>query len=141
MNNLTFIKLKIPRLIPKELIESVKGRTFTTERFYEYQENNVSNPYNYLYALVNEEKKIEGYLWAEMNALDGSLFVNTFSVSKSYWHKGDTIKTALEFVRGLYLETGAEMVFWVTQNERFFSKKGLKRSKSFLMEYNELSPE
>lgn len=134
--SLTFIKLKIPRLIPQELIESVKGRTFTPERFYEYQEENVNNPYNYLYALINEEKKIEGYLWAERNALDGSLFVNTFSVSKSYWHKGDTIKMALEFVRDLYLVTKSERVFWVTQNEKFFSKKGLKRSKNVLMEYS-----
>jgi len=136
VEKLQFVPLKIPRLIPLELIESVKGRTFSPEQFIAYQEQQVDNPGNFLYALIDSEKKIQGYLWAELNILDGTLFVNTFSISKDFWGKGSGIKKAIEFLEGLKKKTKAPCVFWVTTNERFFSKHGFKRSKNCLMEYN-----
>lgn len=136
LQKLTFVRLKIPRLIPSELIESVKGRTFTVEQFYKYQEQSLENPYNYLFALIDETKRIHGYLWAEVNALDGSLFVNTFSISKEYWGKGEAIQLAIEFLKTLKEKTKADRVFWCTTNERFFLKHGFKRSKISLLEYN-----
>src|SRR5580692_4060325 len=91
IQKLQFVRLKIPRLIPGILIENVKGRTFTPEQFYKYQESQIDNPFNYLYVLVDEDKKIHGYLWVEVNVLDRSMFVNTFSVDKQYWGKGKAI--------------------------------------------------
>lgn len=133
---LRFIRLQVPRLIPIELIEGVKGRTFTPEQFYVYQEMQIDNPYNFLYAIVDDENKIQGYLWAEVNALDGSLFVNTFSISKNYWGKGEAIHFAVDYVRQLKEQTKSPRVFWCTSNEKFFIKHGFKRSKIALMEYN-----
>lgn len=132
---LTFVKLKIPKLLPYALIEAVKGRTFTPEQFYKYQEDQVKNPYNFLYALVDEGKKIHGYLWAEMNVLDNSLFVNTFSIEKEYWGKGEAVPMVVEFLRELKVKVKAEKVFWITTNERFFLKHGFKKSRNVLMEY------
>ena len=134
--DLEFVRLKIPKLIPLPLIEAVKGRTFTPEQFLKYQEDQVSNPNNYLYALIDEAKKIQGYLWAELNVLDGTLFVNTFSISTEFWGKGDGIKKAVSFLEKLKEKTKAPRVFWVTTNEKFFAKHGFKRSKNCLMEYN-----
>lgn len=134
---LTFIRLKLPTLIPRDLIENVKGRTFTPEQFYEYQLKLVGNPYNHLYAMIDTAKKIKGYLWAESNLLDGSLFVNTFSISKDYWGKGKAVDMATEFLRELKFKTKSTRVFWATTNEKFFIKQGFKRSKIILMEYNE----
>ena len=136
LTELHFVRLKIPRLIPVELIEAVKGRTFTPEQFYVYQEMQIDNPGNFLYALIDIDKKIQGYLWAELNILDGTLFVNTFSISKQYWGKGEGIKKAISFMDGLRKATKAPRVFWVTTNERFFLKHNFKRSKNVLMEYN-----
>ena len=136
IENLTFVRLRLPRLIPQDLIEVVKGRTFTVDQFYDYQERQIDNPYNHLYVLVDSDKKIQGYLWAEMNILDGSLFVNTYSVSKEYWDKGQAISKAIAFLRTLNEKLKAPRVFWVTTNEKFFLKKGFKRSKNILMEYN-----
>jgi N-acetylglutamate synthase-like GNAT family acetyltransferase len=130
------VKLKIPKLIPIELIEAVKGRTFTPEQFYDYQERMVGNSYNHLYVLVDENKKIHGYLWAESNALDGSLFINTFSISKEYWGKGEAIKKVTDFLDAFHKRLGATKIFWLTTNERFFLKKGFTRSKIVLLEYN-----
>lgn len=136
LQNLAFVRLKLPRLIPLELIESVKGRTFTAEQFYAYQESQVNNPYNFLFALVNDQKKIQGYLWAESNLLDGSLFVNTFSINKEYWGKGEAIPKVIDYLRILKEKTKAPRVYWITTNEKFFVKHGFKRSKNVLMEYN-----
>lgn len=133
---LEFVRLKIPKIIPRDLIENVKGRTFTPEQFYKYQEGQVENPYNYLYALIDKDKKIQGYLWAEVNILDGSLFVNTFSIDKTYWGKGQAMPMVIEFLEALKAKTKAPKVFWITTNDKFFSKHGFKRSKNVLMEYN-----
>lgn len=140
-NKLFFTKLKIPRLIPEVLIESVKGKTFTAEMFYDYQESQVDNESNFLYVLIDENKKIHGYLWAEMNNLDNSLFVNTFSVSKDFWGKGKSaaqaINKAIYFLKTLKEKVEASRVFWITSNEKFFIKQGFKRSKNVLMEYED----
>ena len=135
LTELHFVRLKIPRLIPVELIEAVKGRTFTPEQFYVYQEMQIDNPGNFLYALIDIDKKIQGYLWAELNILDGTLFVNTFSISKKYWGKGEAMKSAISFVDDLRKELKAPRVLWVSTNDKFFCKHGFKRSKNCLMEY------
>lgn len=136
INDLEFVKLKIPRLIPLELIEAVKGRTFTAEQFYKYQESQKDNPYNLLFVLIDKEKKINGYLWAEVNILDGSLFVNTFSVSKDHWGKGKAIPKVIEFIKSLKEKMNYPRIYWITTNEKFFLKHNFKRSKNSLMEYN-----
>lgn len=136
INELIFVRLRIPRLIPLELIESVKGRTFTPDQFLDYQERQVDNPYNFLYALVDPDRKIRGYLWAETNLLDGSLFVNTFSIAKEYWGAGKSLHLVHDFLKKLRKEISCERIYWITTNEKFFIKHGFKRSKNCLMEYN-----
>ncbi len=136
VKDLTFVKLRIPTLIPYALIDAVKGRTFTPEQFYTYQEQQIDNPFNHLYVLVDSKSKIHGYLWAEVNILDNSLFLNTFSIDKEYWGKGEVIPMAVEFLEKLRVKTGSVRVFWITTNEKFFAKHGFKRSKNVLMEYN-----
>ena len=136
VSSLEFVRLKIPCLIPLKLIEAVKGRTFTPEQFICYQEQQVDNPGNFLYALIDEQRKIHGYLWAELNILDNTLFINTFSISKEYWGKGEGIKKAIDFIKVLKEKTQSPRVVWITTNEKFFAKHGFKRSKNCLMEYN-----
>lgn len=137
LSELTFVKVKIPRCIPKQLIENVKGRTFTPEQFYRFQEGQSHNPNNYLFGLIDENKVIHGYLWAEKNFLDDSLFVNTFSITKDYWRKGEAIDIAIAFLRDLKVKSGAARVFWITTNDKFFAKKGFKKSRQVLMEFQD----
>lgn len=136
LGNLEFVRLKIPRLIPKELIEAVKGLSYSPEVFYKYQEDQADNPFNHLYAFVDAGKVIRGYLWAESNMLDNTLFINTFSIGKEYWGKGKAIERAVDFCDALAKKTKAPKVFWITTNEKFFIKHGFKRSKLHLMEYS-----
>lgn len=136
IDDLSFVRLRIPSLIPRELVEAVKGRTFSVEQFMDYQESQVDNPYNFLYALVDLDKKIRGYLWAESNVLDGSLFVNTFSIEKQFWGKGESLNIVHELLKNLKELVQAPRIFWITTNEKFFIKHGFKRSRNCLMEYN-----
>lgn len=138
IDQLIFVKLRIPHLIPVELIENVKGRTFTPDQFYRYQEQQVKfeNPGNLLYALVDENKKIQGYLWAEISHLDNSMFVNTFSIHKDYWHKGEVLPKVTQVLDALKKKYNCPRIFWITTNEKFYMKHGFKRSKNSLMEYN-----
>jgi hypothetical protein len=137
IDDLSFVKLKIPRLIPIELIEAVKGRTFSPEQFYKYMEAQKDSPFVHLYVLTDAGKVIHGYLWAEINLLDGSLFVNTFSIKKEYWGKGTAVSKVIEFLKELKKKTKATQVFWVTTNEKFFVKHGFKKSRNVLMSYEE----
>lgn len=136
IGQLQFVRCRVPQCIPKELIEAVKGRTFTPEQFYSYQDRNVDNPGNFLFCLINESKRIHGFLWAEQNALDGSLFVNTFSVVKEYWGKGKAIPMVIQFLKELSTKIKASRTYWCTTNEKFFLKQGFRKSKICLMEYN-----
>lgn len=142
LDELKFIKVLIPenvRLIPKKLIESVKGNYYTPEQFFKYQEQQIKdeNPYNLLFILINKSKQIEGYLWCELSQFDNSLFVNTFSISKEYWFKGKSIPKVIEFLNELKSKFNSPRVFWITVNPKFFEKNGFKRSKNVLMEYND----
>lgn len=138
---LAFIRLKVPRLIPQELIENVKGKTFTAEQFYRYQEEVRDCEGSFLFVMVDEKKKIKGFIWAELNRMDGSLFVNTLSVTKEFWHKGKMMEIVEEFLRDLQKKYKCPKVFWLTQNPKFFEKHNWKRSKNVLMEYSEKKEE
>jgi hypothetical protein len=138
LSDLEFVRCKVPQCIPRELVEAVKGKSFTPEQFYHYQAVNVDNPGNFLFALIDESKRIHGYLWAEKNSLDGSLFVNTFSVGKEHWGRGGSaIKDKLlGFLDEFSQKVHAKRTYWITTNSKFFEKLGFKRSKNVLMEYN-----
>ena len=133
LDDLTFQKLRFPRCIPRELIESVKGITFTPEDFYEYLENTLPYGEEFLHVLIDKDKKIHGYLWFQRNSLDNSLFINTYSVSKEYWFKGEAIKKAVEFMREAKQWTRSDNVYWCTANPKYFEKHGFKKAKQTLM--------
>jgi hypothetical protein len=143
IEKLQFVKLKFARCIPIELINNVRGKTFTPEQFYKYQEDQRDNPNNFLYGLIDDQSKIHGYLWAEKNFLDNSLFVNTFSICDYYWakgkknwSKGKAIPKVCEFLDDLRKKISATRVFWITTHEKLFLANGFKKSKNVLMEYN-----
>lgn len=139
--DLEFVKIRIPqnvRFIPTSLIESVKGNLYTPEKFYRYQEKQIDNPGNLLYVLLDKEKKVWGYLWAELSQFDDTLFINTFSIDKKYWFAGKAIPKVIQFLDKLRSKYNCPRVFWITTNDKFFAKNGFKRSKNVLMEYQSL---
>ena len=140
LDQLQFTRLLLPRLIPEHLILQVKGRTFTAEQFYIYIEDCIEseNPYSLIYAIVNPEKAIVGYFWIEINALDGTMFLSTYSIDKKYWNQGEAFKRAIEFLKTIIPRLGVTEVIWMTTNPRFYEKLGFKRSKNVAMCHHEI---
>ena len=136
LEQLKYVRLLIPTLIPRELIEHVKGRTFTPEQFYEYQEGfTVDDDQNLLYAIYDPENAIVGYIWAEINQLDRTLFVNTFSMDKAYWKNGEAMNIAIDILKMLVERFQCPQTLWFTTNPKYYQKHGFKVSKNVAMEY------
>jgi N-acetylglutamate synthase-like GNAT family acetyltransferase len=139
LDDCKFLRLLVPRLIPVHLIQQVKGRAFSIEDFYQFNEEWVEdeNPYSLIYALIDPDREIVGYLWVVKNTLENSLFINTFSVEKRYWNRGEAVKKAIDFLHELIKVMKIKSVLWMTTNPRFFQKLGFRRSRDVAMEFTE----
>lgn len=131
-----WIKLYEPTLVPAKYVEQVKGRNYSVKDFFEYQEMNSQNPCNLLFGYVDENNAVKGYLWANINALDSTLFINTLSVDKKLWHNKKVFQEAIEFLNKVQKKIEASKTLWCSTNKRFFLSKGFKTSKIWLMEYD-----
>ena len=99
--NLRWVRIFDPVHIPKEYVDQIKEKSFTTEKFYQYQQSanieNVDgkiifNPYNLLYVLSTEKNHVKGFLWAVVDPLSNCLVINSFSMDKEYWGNGKAVK-------------------------------------------------
>ena len=145
LEELEWIRIFDPIHIPKNLVEQVRDKDWTVDKFYQYQkivclqrdgENIVVNPMNLLYVLADKNKIVRGFMWSVVDALSNCLVINTFSVDKNYWGLGNAVsfleKKVKEIARGAQLSK----IYWITNYPKHSEKFGFKRSKSVLMEYN-----
>jgi N-acetylglutamate synthase-like GNAT family acetyltransferase len=144
-SKLQFIRIFDPVHIPVELVEQVRDRKFSVEKFYEYQSivcvsktehGMVLNPLNLLFVIVNEKKKVIGFLWAVVAPLSQDLVINTFSMHKDYWGKGEAVDLATKKCKEILKESGLNRVYWITNYPKHSERYGFKRAKGVLMEYN-----
>ena len=144
-SKLKFVRIFDPIHIPKDLVEQVRDRKYSVEKFYEYQsivclsktENGmIINPLNLLFAIVNEAKKVVGFLWAVVSPLSHDLVINTFSMNKEYWDKGQAVTLVTERCKEILKESGLSRVYWITNYPKHSERYGFKRAKGVLMEYN-----
>ena len=146
IEKLKWVRIFDPVHIPKEYIDQIKHKEFTSERFYEFlsdiclirnDNGSVLNPYNLLFVLVDDNNRTKGVLWMVIDNLANALVINTFSVDKEYWGNG----CAVNFLKEKALETKEkeklERVYWITRCPKHSEKFGWKRSKNVLMEYSD----
>jgi hypothetical protein len=142
---LKFIRIFDPRHIPTELVQQVRDRKFSVEKFYEYQSivcvsktdhGMVLNPLNLLFVITNEKTKVVGFLWAVVSPLSQDLVINTFSMNKEYWGKGEAVTLVTDKCKEILEESGLSRVFWITNYPKHSERYGFKRAKGVLMEYN-----
>ena len=145
IEDLEWIRIFDANLIPRYLIEQIKERFFSVEKFYQHQaivcrqvdERGcvVLNPLNLLYVLADREKIIKGFFWGIVDPLSNALVINSFSMDNSYWGEGKAVKLLEEKAREI--QEGAELdrVYWITRCPKHSEKHGFKRSKHVLMEY------
>jgi hypothetical protein len=144
-SKLQFIRIFDPVHIPADLVTQVRDRKFSVENFYKYQSivcvtktehGNMINPLNLLFVIVNENKKVVGFLWAIVAPLSQDLVINTFSMHKDYWGKGQAVELVTNKCKEIMKEANLGRVYWISNYPKHSERYGFKRSKGVLMEYN-----
>jgi hypothetical protein len=143
---LRWVRIFDPLHIPREYIDQIKQKEFTTDRFYDFLSNVCLvehefglcvNPNNWLFVLVDDITKTKGILWMVVDSLANALVINTFSVDKEYWGNGKAVEWLREKALEIKDQEGLERVYWITRSPKHSEKFGFKRSKNVLMEYQD----
>ncbi len=143
-STLEWIRIFDPTHIPRQLVEQIKERDFSVDRFYEYQKSVcvdtssaevVINPFNFLYLVTDENRSPVGFLWAVADILNGYLIINNYSMDRKYWCKGQAIEFVSKHIQNILDQSKLKKVFWCTKHTKDMETHGFKKSKSQLMEY------
>ena len=143
-DELEWVRIFDPVHIPRYLIEQIKDRNYSVDRFYQYlkivcveKQNGhvVLNPLNLLYVLVDKQKIVKGVFWGVIDTLGNSLVIQTFSMDDEYWGLGKAIKILENKAKEIQEGAQLDRVYWVTRCPKHSEKYGFKRSKKILMEY------
>lgn len=130
---LEFIPINNANIIPVKLIEQVRENP-DVKRFYNYMFLAVQSPTCLLYALIDEEHCIQGYLWADVNLLSEELFVNTYSVYQEFRERNDVLEIAVSYIKKLAKELKLKKICWLSDCHRTFGKLGFRESRQKLFE-------
>lgn len=147
IDELRWVRVFSPVHIPKYLVEQVRDRQYSVEDFFKYHEINclmdsekgpTLNPFHHLYVLVDETNIVKGFLWFVIDALSKHVIINTFSMDKAYWGKGQAVKRLSDHVKEIINKLKLKKVFWITNYPKHSERYDFKRSRGILMEYKEL---
>jgi len=147
IEKLRWVRAFSPDLIPKYLIEQVRDKDYSVEDFYKFQslncmmqgkEGTTLNPFNHLYVLANEDNMVKGFLWFVIDPLSKDVIINTFSMDKEYWGNGEAVKILSSHVKEIQKKLKLKKVYWLTNYPKHSERHGFKRSRSVLMEYQEV---
>ncbi len=146
IEELRWVRLFTPVHIPKYLIEQISKRDYDIEDLYYYMEINclrsskegpTLNPLFHLWALVNPDNIVKGFLWFTIDALTKDIVIQIYSVDSNYWGcKGAVLKLA-DHLKEIRRKANLNKIYWITKFPKHSYKYGFKQSKSVLMEYNE----
>ena len=145
IDELRFIRVFTPDHVPRYLVEQVRDRDYSVEDFFKYHQINcltqsnkelTLNPFSHLYVLANKENYIKGVLWFSIDALSKDILIQTFSVDKEYWGKGQAVKMLAEHIKKIRKKANLNKIYWVSNYPKHSERYGFKRSKAVLMEYD-----
>ena len=147
LQDLTFVRLIDPIHIPSYLVEQIKDRFYTVDKFYQHQKNSCLlqkndgphlNEANMLYAITHEkQRQVKGFAWMQICSLDNSLEIKEFSMDREYWNKAEAISHLEVKAKKIMKDLSLNRIVWVTKNPRFCENKGFKRSKNTIMIFEE----
>lgn len=129
---LKFVYINDLSLIPRYLVDQVKGRDWTTDAFYDNEKIIVNNPFGVLGAFVDKEL-VKGFLWASVSPLDMNINVHALSVDKEF--QGKTIlKEAANIMRKIRDQLGLKKIRFITSRPNAMESAGFKRTNRTIME-------
>lgn len=145
IEELRWVRVFTPDHIPHYLIEQVGHRDYSTEEFFRYHQINcltqgekgiVLNPFNHLYVLADKKNEVKGMLWFNVDPLAKDILIQTFSVDKEYWSKGQAVKKLADHIKQIRIKANLNKIYWITSYPKHSMRHGFKPSKSVLMEYD-----
>jgi len=146
IDELRWIRVVIPDLIPRYLVEQVKKKDYSVDDFYTHQqslclrmtkEGPVPNPLSHLWVLSNPENIIKGFLWFTVDPLSQALVIQTYTVDKEYWNGGGSVKKLADHIKEIRKKGKLNKIYWITDYPKHSQRHGFRMSKSVLMEYSE----
>lgn len=146
INELKWVRLFSTMPVPRYLIEQISKREYGVDDLFNFLEINclrqtkegpTLNPLFHLWALVNPEKQVKGFLWFTIDALTKDIVIQVYSVDSNYWGcKGAVLKLA-DHLKDIRKKANLNKIYWITKFPKHSYKYGFKQSKSVLMEYTE----
>ncbi len=146
LDELRWVRLFTGSHIPRYLVEQIAKRDYEVDDLYTYIEANVLrptelgptlNPLFHVWALVNPENLVRGFLWFTIDPLTKDILIQVYSVDSNYWGCKDAVYKLVTHVKDLRKRGGLKKVYWMTKFPKHSLKYGFKPSKCVLMEYNE----
>lgn len=146
MDDLKWIRVFSPMVIPRYLVEQVRDRDFDVDDYYTYQEINCLrqtesghslNPLSHLYVLSDKENIIKGFLWFTIEPLGKNIIIQTYSIDAAYWNHGYAVKKLSAFMKEILRKSKLNKIYWVTAYPKHSKRYGFKESENVLMEYSD----
>ena len=145
IDELRWVRIFTIEHLPNYLVEQVRHRTYSVEEFYKYQQLNllmqgkegiILNPFNHIYILANKENLVKGFVWMTIDPLSKDIFIQTYSVDKEYWGRGQAVKKLVDHIKEIRNKAHLNKIFWHTDYPKHSMRYGFSQSKQVLMEYD-----
>jgi len=128
------VDLAVFRRIPRRLFEQVRGRSWSVDRLYEFAPVFLADETNNYFWIFESDRRIEGILWAVIDALSEKLNVIVCS--------GIVPEDAHRFLRRFTKDFNAansgialkEKINWLTTQPEMFNKMGGNALKTVMVE-------
>jgi hypothetical protein len=135
-NGLRFVKIDDIHLIPRQLLEQVKGVEWAVDDLIKLWPVYAGSPLNLLYALADADHQVQGVVWCSINPLRKVIFVNLVSLTKDYQNTGFFKNQIIPFIREIQQKLQLHSTLWLTTRPQAFKRLGFQETRQILMEGN-----
>lgn len=136
VDTLKIIQINDFHLIPPYLVEQITDREYDPKVLYALGVDIVKSPTTMLYVFADEEHKIKGFLWANLELMSKYIWVRECSLDKEYQSVGRGIidRVLEEVLRPIKERLKLNGIRILTTHPNVYERKGFKQSKFVLME-------
>lgn len=131
--NLKFIPINDLNLIPRYLVDQIRDKECTTERFYEMAAVITSNPLGILGVFCDRDSEVKGFMWASINPISANLHCHLLSIDKEY-QRLTIIKETTGILKKIQKLNKCKKIVFQTSRPKAMEKAGFKRSRHCMME-------
>ncbi len=134
MNNepLKIVRVIDILLIPKYLVEQVKDVYWSPDELYGIWPTIEDHPGNLLYAMVDKDHQIKGFIWGSVVLIGRFLFVNVVSLDREYQNRGVGRNVIMPFLHELKDKLGLSRVIAATSRPKAMADYGWRTSKHLM---------